>query len=212
MMTSPNARALRAALIAASALCAASALPAHAQDAAPATTASDDLATQFRDPPATARPRVWWHWMNGNITKDGIAKDLAWMKAVGIGGFQNFDVNLQTPKIVDHRLAYMTPEWKDAFRFAASEAERQGLEMAIASSPGWSETGGPWVAPEDGLKKLVWTETRVPAGRAFAGRLPAPPSVTGPFQSMSKPIGLDDLATGEAPKQPPVHYGDIAVL
>jgi hypothetical protein len=32
---------------------------------------------QFRDPPAEARPRVWWHWMNGNITKDGIAKDIA---------------------------------------------------------------------------------------------------------------------------------------
>lgn len=42
------------------------ALSAHAQD----------LASQFRDPPQSARPRVWWHRMNGNITKDGIAKDL----------------------------------------------------------------------------------------------------------------------------------------
>ena len=52
--------------------------------------------------------------LKGNITKDGIAKDMAWMKRVGIGGLQNFDANLQTPQIVEKRLVYMTPEWKDA--------------------------------------------------------------------------------------------------
>ena len=99
--------------------------------------ASASLEDQFRDPPNSARPRVWWHWMNGNITKEGIAKDLAWMKRVGIGGMQNFDAGLATPQIVKERLPYMTPGWKDAFRFAASESDRLGLEMAIASSPGW---------------------------------------------------------------------------
>ena len=108
--------------------------------------------------------------MKGNVTKDGIAKDFAWMKRVGIGGMQNFDADLQTPQIVDKPLRYMTPEWNDAFRFAASEADRLGLELAIAASPGWSETGGPWVKPEDGLKKLVWSETEVTGGRRFAGQ------------------------------------------
>jgi hypothetical protein len=171
-----------------------------------------DLETQFRDPPQSARPRVWWHWMNGNITKDGIAKDMAWMKSVGIGGLQNFDVNLQTPQIVDKRLAYMTPEWKDAFRFAAQEAERQGLELAIAASPGWSETGGPWVKPEDGLKKLVWSEMLVPAGKAFKGKLAAPPAVTGPYQTLPKQGGIDDIATGETHKPDYGFYADVAVL
>ena len=100
----------------------------------------DPLSAGFNDPPSAARPRVWWHWMNGNVTKDGIAKDLEWMKRVGIGGLQNFDANLVTPQIVPQRLAYMTPEWKDAFRFAAEKAETLGLELAIAASPGWSET------------------------------------------------------------------------
>ena len=104
---------------------------------------ADPLTTGFVDPPQQARPRTWWHWMNGNITKDGIAKDLAWMKSIGIGGVQNFDASLGTPQIVDKRLAYMTPEWQDAFRFAADETKRLGLELTIASSPGWSETGGP---------------------------------------------------------------------
>jgi len=206
MATKPSVRALRLALIAA---CAPIALPVHAQTA---QAQAGDLEIQFRDPPAEARPRVWWHWMNGNITKDGIAKDMAWMKSVGIGGLQNFDVNLQTPQIVDKRLAYMTPEWKDAFRFAAQEAERQGLELAIAASPGWSETGGPWVKPEDGLKKLVWSETSIAPGKPFKGKIAAPPAVSGPYQGMSKGIGLDDLASGHAPEAPPTFYSDIAVL
>ncbi|HZV09365.1 MAG TPA: glycosyl hydrolase, partial [Novosphingobium sp.] len=206
--------ALRAALAAASALTGAfAALPAAAQTAAPATTPADtSLDAQFRDPPAEARPRVWWHWMNGNITQDGIAKDLAWMKAVGIGGAQTFDANLHTPQIVPHRLVYMTPEWKAAFHFAASEADRLGLELAIAASPGWSETGGPWVSPEDGLKKLVWSEARLAPGQRLAGPLAKPPVVTGPFQSLPKQLGLDDLVADGKPPVLPGAAGDIAVL
>jgi hypothetical protein len=69
--------------------------------------APDHLAEGFVDPPNSAHPRVWWHWMNGNITQDGIDKDLDWMKRVGLGGAQAFDVALATPQIVDKRLAYM---------------------------------------------------------------------------------------------------------
>jgi hypothetical protein len=213
-----NAPKLRILLAAATAL---SSFPALVQNAfaqapgqavAPAEEAAEPLEDQFRDPPNSARPRVWWHWMNGNITKDGIAKDLAWMKRVGIGGMQNFDANLQTPQIVDKRLVYMTPEWKDAFRFAASEADRLGLELAIAASPGWSETGGPWVKPEDGLKKLVWSETEVTAGRAFAGKLALPPTVTGPYQTITGASGAASQLSDEKPPTPPTHYSDVAVL
>ena len=65
-----------------------------------------------------------------NITKDGIAKDFGWMKLSGINGFQNFDVSLMTPQIIDKRLTYMTPEWKDAFLFTKKLADSLKLEMA----------------------------------------------------------------------------------
>jgi hypothetical protein len=148
---------------------------------------ADPLERGFQDPPDSAKPRVWWHWMNGNITQEGIKLDLEWMKRVGIGGFQNFDASLSTPQVVDHRLVYMTPEWKDAFHYAATLADRLGLEMAIAGSPGWSETGGPWVKPEQSMKKLVWSETRVTGGQPFTGSLPQPPAVAGPFQNIPRP-------------------------
>jgi hypothetical protein len=166
-----------------------------------------ELARGFKDPPDSAKPRVWWHWMNGNITKDGIKADLEWMKRVGIGGFQNFDAALDTPQVVKKRLVYMTPEWKDAFKYAATLADQLGLEMAIAGSPGWSETGGPWVPPAQAMKKLVWSEIRLEGGRPFKGVLPKPPSTTGPFQN----IGRGGLEGGPTAPQPEF-YGDSAVV
>src|SRR5580692_11555519 len=97
-------------------------------------SASSSLEKGFKTPPNSAKPRVWWHWMNGYITKEGIKLDLEWMNRVGIGGFQNFDASLGTPKLVENRLTYMTPEWKDAFVYATTLADHLGLEEAIAGS------------------------------------------------------------------------------
>jgi hypothetical protein len=171
----------------------------------------DELESGFRNPPDSAKPRVWWHWMNGNITKEGIRLDLEWMKRVGIGGFQNFDASLSTPQVVEKRLIFMTPEWKDAFRYTATLADQLGLEMAIAASPGWSETGGPWVPPAQAMKKFVWSETRVEGGRPFKGALPKPPSTTGPFQNITGAGGLAAILNQE--NQPrPEYYADSAVV
>ena len=57
---------------------------------------TDPLQKGFENPPSAARPRVWWHWMNGNITQEGIMLDLEWMHRVGIAGYQNFDAALHT--------------------------------------------------------------------------------------------------------------------
>ncbi|MDG2003042.1 MAG: glycosyl hydrolase, partial [Novosphingobium sp.] len=176
-----------------------------------ATTAPDLLAEGFENPPNSARPRTWWHWMNGNITQEGIARDLDWMHRIGLGGFQNFDASLQTPQIVENRLVYMTPEWREAFRFAASEAARLDLEMAIAASPGWSETGGPWVAPEDGMKKLVWGATLLRDGEEFGGTFNRAPSTTGPFQDVHFEDELAGIGGAES-AVPPEASGHVAVL
>ena len=174
-------------------------------------TSTTSLEEGFKNPPNSAKPRVWWHWMNGNITKEGIKLDLEWMNRVGIGGFQNFDASLTTPKLVDKRLVYMTPEWKDAFRYATTLADQLGLEEAIAGSPGWSESGGPWVKPSQGMKKVVWSETRIEGGKPFSGILPRPPQVSGPFQNI--PI-FDFLAliSGQSPTGGPTFYADTAVI
>jgi hypothetical protein len=172
------------------------------------TKKTDSILKAFAAPPDAAKPRVWWHWMNGNITKDGIRKDLEWMHRVGIGGFQNFDAALATPQIVEKRLTYMTPEWKDAFKFTTKLADSLHLEMAIAGSPGWSESGGPWVKPEDGMKKIVWTATRVKGGASNI-MVQKPSGVTGPFQNIPK--GLEFGESADNLKQHDF-YKDVAVV
>jgi hypothetical protein len=190
-------------------------VPVLAQDTPPAAAAApataDPLLDAFRDPPLSSRPRVWWHWMNGNITQDGITRDIEWMARVGLGGLQNFDAALATPQIVEERLAYMTPGWKAAFRHAAAEASRHDLELAVAASAGWSETGGPGVTPADAIKKLAWSEMEVEGGRPMAAALPHPPETTGPYQNV---MLEDPLAAFEQREvhAPPQHYADVAIL
>jgi len=174
-----------------------------------AQSASDSLKTGFANPPESARPLVWWHWMNGNITQEGIKLDLEWMHRIGLAGFQTFDAALATPLVVEKRLVYMTPEWKDAFRYATTLADQLGMEEAIAGSPGWSETGGPWVPPSQGMKKYVWSETFVEGGQPFTGTLPHPPTRTGAFQN----VGIHDMiAAPEGAAPAPQFYADAAVI
>lgn len=173
---------------------------------------AQDLLQNFANPPQEARPRVWWHWMNGNITEDGIRKDLLWMKNSGIAGFHNFDAGLMTPQIVEKRLEYMTPEWKHAFKTTAELADSLGLEMTIASAPGWSATGGPWVKPEDGMKKLAWSEKRIQGGtkKAQVYAIPKATTHTGLFQAS----GSEGIASGLSgvSAKPVEYYKDIAIL
>jgi (4-O-methyl)-D-glucuronate---lignin esterase len=169
---------------------------------------ADPLAQGFQDPPASARPRTWWHWTASNVTTEGITKDLEWMKRVGIAGFQLADVNAGGGQTVQQKIVFGTPEWLAAVRHAAAEADRLGLEMTIFSSPGWSETGGPWVRPEQAMKKLVWSKTDVEGPRSFIGQLPQPPNNNGPIRNLI----LGNPRPGNSPPRDPTYYGDSAVI
>ena len=165
--------------------------------------AQDPLRDGFLNPPRESRPRVWWHWMNGNVSKDGIRKDLEWMDRAGIVGFHNFDAGLDVPQVVDRRLAYMTPEWKDAFSYMLDIADSLGMEVSLPSSPGWSCTGGPWVRKEDAMKKLVWRTMEISGGGPVECDLPAPIEVCGFYQDIP-----------QYPSDPHRYdfYRDVAVL
>ncbi len=178
-----------------------------------ATLKPDQLRQGFTQPPNSAQPRVWWHWMDGNISEQGAKLDLEWMARIGIGGFTIFQGSLDTPQVVPHRLRYMTPEWKHAFNEAIDTGSRLGMEMSIASSPGWSETGGPWVPPAQAIKKLVWSETRVEGGRLFRGTLPRPSDATGTFQNFDLDKHREPSSNGQKnPPDLPTFYADAAVI
>jgi len=134
---------------------------------------SDELETGFVRPPDSARPHTWWHWMNGNVTKDGITADLEAMARVGIGGAQIFNAGENIPH---GSIQFNSPEWMEMVKHSAKEAKRLGLEICIHNCAGWSSSGGPWNTPEHGMKMVVSSETQVHGPSKFEGKIPQPPS------------------------------------
>jgi len=139
---------------------------------AAAASAGDDLAAGFQSPPDSAKPHTWWHWMNGNITREGITADLEAMKQVGLGGAQIFNVSESIP---EGPIKYNSSEWRALVKFAAQEAQRLGLELCIHNCAGWSSSGGPWVTPQDAMQTVVTSEFKTRGPMHFAAELPQPP-------------------------------------
>lgn len=164
----------------------------------------DALEQGFKNPPDSARPRTWWHWTGGNITKQGITKDLQWLERIGIAGMQLADVAFGSGQTIEEKMEFGSPQWLDAVSHAASEARRLGLEMSIFSSAGWSLTGGPWVRPEQAMKKLVWSKTVIQGPQKFVGSLPQPPSNNGSIRNMQR--------GGRGGQSDPTYYSDSAII
>ena len=123
----------------------------------------------FQTPPSEAKSRVWWHWMNGNVTKAGITADLEAMAEAGIGGAHIFDVGCNVPP---GPVKFNTPNWDEHIRFAAAEAERLGLELTLANCSGFANAGGPWITASNSMFFVTCSETPVKGGAAFRGVLP----------------------------------------
>lgn len=134
-----------------------------------------NLESGFLNPPAQARPHTFWLWMNGNITKEGITADLEAMDRVGIGGVYIFNVaGSHGTDIPAGPIDYLSAEWLDLVKHAASEAERLGIEIGIHNCAGWATTGGPWIKPEYAMQQLVTAEMVVWGNRHVVQQLPHP--------------------------------------
>ena len=136
-----------------------------------ARSRADSLADQFAAPPESARPWVYWFWLNGNITREGITADLEAMKRVGIAGALIMEVDQGAPV---GPIDFMGPEWRELFCHVHAEAKRLGLEINMNDDAGWNGSGGPWIKPEQAMQEVTWTETRVTGPQHFEGVLPSP--------------------------------------
>lgn len=116
------------------------------------------LRKNFMTPPDSARPGVYWYFMDGNLSKEGMTKDLESMKKVGIGSVVFLEVNVGIPR---GKVDFLSEEWKDCFKHAVQECERLGISMILGIGPGWTGSGGPWVKAEESMQSLVSSVTHV---------------------------------------------------
>jgi hypothetical protein len=130
------------------------------------------LEQYFKNPPDSAKPWVFWFWINGNISKEGITKDLEAMKAAGINGVIWMEVSGKhwAP---NGAIQGGTPQWSKMMQWAISEADRLGMEFDLSVSFGYG-AGGPWIEPDESMQKLVWTETSVEGGKDVSISLEKP--------------------------------------
>lgn len=169
-----------------SCLLAMTALISNAARGAPTT---DPLERGFVEPPQEAKLRAYWWWLNGNVTKAAITRDLEEMAAKGFGGALICDAGgaeQDGNDRVPHGPTFFTPEWRELYKHALHEADRLGLEMSLNIQSGWN-LGGPMIKAQDAPKRLVWSETRV----------------SGPAELNRKL---------KEPKHPPQFYRDVAVV
>lgn len=125
--------------------------------------------TAFKTPQRVFAPHVWWHWMNGNISKEGITADLEAMADVGVAAATLFDASCG---IKEGPVKFDTPQFYDAIRHAAIVAKRLGLKLGVANCSGWANSGGPWVKPKESMKFFTVSETAVVGPQRFQGVLP----------------------------------------
>ncbi len=141
-----------------------------------AAASTDPLETGFLNPPDSAKPQTWWHWMNGNITKTGLTADLEAMKQIGLGGATIVNVDCEIPR---GPVNFMSQEWRDDFKFAVSEADRLGLKLCVENCAGWSSSGGPWNTVTNAMQKVTTSEVRVTGPTHFSAALPQPDTTLG---------------------------------
>lgn len=166
-----------------------------------APTGGDPLAANFLKPPANTRAWVYWYFMDGMMTREGMTADLEAMKRAGIGGAIFLEVNIGLPR---GPVEFMSPQWQELLTHAVHEADRLGIEIALGAGPGWCGTGGPWVKPEQSMQHLVASQTNLVGPLKFSGTLPQP--------QPRKPYFGEGTLTPELKAEWENFYRDVAVL
>ncbi|MDR2383983.1 MAG: glycoside hydrolase family 2 [Prevotellaceae bacterium] len=132
----------------------------------------DKLADNFASPPDTVTTGVYWYWINDNISKEGVVKDLQAMKKAGINSVYIGNIGDQPPAYGKVKL--LSDEWWEVLHTAMKTAGELGIEVGMFNCPGWSQSGGPWIKPEQSMRHLASSETLVTGGGTVTINLPAP--------------------------------------
>lgn len=128
----------------------------------------------FIHPPDSVRISCYWYWISGNISKEGVIKDLYAMKEAGIGRAFIGNIGLPSNEAPEGPVKLFTEEWYDIMHTAMKTAAELDIEIGVFNCPGWSQAGGPWIKPEESMRYLATTATEVTGGKRITEVLPRP--------------------------------------
>jgi len=151
------------------------------------------LAEGFINPPDSVKPWVYWYWISDNNTKEGISKDLEAMARVGIG-------EAMIGNIGNEGMKYGVPstlseEWWELIVHAISEGKRTGVDIGFFNSPGWSQSGGPWIESGQSMRYLVCSEIMTDGGEKKKISLPEPGEIFQDVRVIAYPLPENDGLT-----------------
>ena len=143
-----------------------------------------------------ARPWTFWYWMYGAVTPEGITADLEAMKQVGLGGAYLMPIKGvgQGPEY-EGQAQQLTPEFWEMVDHSMKEAKRLGLRLGMHICDGFALAGGPWIAPQESMQKIVWSDTIIRGGNIE--RLPLP-QLEG-YEGYSEDIATYAIPLGKQP-------------
>jgi hypothetical protein len=142
----------------------------------PASSPGDFSAVErgFVTPPDSTQTSVYWYWINDNISKEAVVKDLQSMKQVGINRAFIGNIGLSQREYPYGNTKLFTDEWWEVMHTALKTATELNIDLGIFNCPGWSQSGGPWVKPEQAMRYLASSEVRVKGPQKFSKKLEQP--------------------------------------
>jgi hypothetical protein len=152
-----------------------------------------EMATNFATPPDSVKPWVYWYWISDNISREGITRDLEAMARVGIG--EAFIGNIGLDDIMSGNIPVLSEEWWQLVEHAIREGKRVGVNIGMFNCPGWSQSGGPWVKPDEAMRYLVFSETRIVGGRRIEQKLACPKDTFQDVRVLAFPVPLADASS-----------------
>ncbi|WP_198931764.1 glycosyl hydrolase [Labilibacter marinus] len=127
-----------------------------------------EIKSNFITPADSNNIWCYWYWINDDISKDGITKDLEAMKKAGIGGALIGNIN---PAHKDGKVPMLSENWWSHMVHAVVEGKRIGMDIGVFNCPGWSQSGGPWVDYTKAMRYLTYSETKVLGGKMLSVQL-----------------------------------------
>ncbi|MBR1548402.1 MAG: acetylxylan esterase [Prevotella sp.] len=164
----------------------------------------------FVAPPDSIRVGCYYYWVNEIVDPKGVKADLEWMKQNGITlAFLATDIRNRTrwekpwEGQTFGKNKFQSKLWWQNLRTALKTAGQLGIEMGIFNCPGWSQSGGPWIKPEEAMRN--WTPQGIEVCKTKQGTDVA----NGPCSDEAEGLEVDKLSKTHVKKHFEAFVGEI---